>query len=223
MLADKLSTNLWRLSASYLPIPFLLTRIPLLSKYFCHQVVWHPHSSTLLWREIGEESCTGETCYMKPLNRACYYRAPLHHVKILSRAFPGDLDYQDRCSDTPLHSTLYRSPGSFQFVKAILEAKADPNVCTQSNTSPLLNAVYFSYAKTIRVLIEHGANPNLADMEGFTPLMEACKQGYLCTVKMLLAHNANVFAMNSSGKTAIDLAREHWNYKIVGLLEQHTS
>ncbi len=69
------------------------------------------------------------------------------------------------------------------------------------------------------ILLTSGADANARDRNGITPLMEAADAGEAETVGMLLDYGANPGARDSSGRSAMSIARENGFDDIEQLLE----
>ena len=71
---------------------------------------------------------------------------------------------------------------------------------------PLHNSCSFGHVEVVRLLLKHGADPNIKDNWQFTPLMEAAIKGKVEVCIVLLQNGADPYAVNSEGKTALDLS-----------------
>jgi ankyrin repeat protein len=60
---------------------------------------------------------------------------------------------------------------------------------------------------------------NAADSNGRTPLMYAARYNQPTAVRLLLEHGANVKALDKSGMTALDLAKQFNSKEVIGLLQ----
>ena len=69
------------------------------------------------------------------------------------------------------------------------------------------------------LLLEHGADLNLKDNEGNTALFHAVMSINVKTIQLLLQSGAKIGDVNSSGRTALDLAKRDNPKKTVNLLE----
>lgn len=121
-----------------------------------------------------------------------------------------------------------------EIIKRLLAAGADPNRRTLSRT-PLSLAAWAGDIEVVRILLDAGANPageswspysNLPQPKGGlafynNAIHEATLKGHAEVVKLLCERGADVLAHDHEGKTALQLAREHDQVKIAGILEQH--
>ena len=74
----------------------------------------------------------------------------------------------------------------------------------------------------VRWLLENGADPNILDEKKRSPLHSAAiRNTYVAVVKMLLDHGAKTEAVDSDGKTALELAKEKNRQKVIGVLQSH--
>jgi uncharacterized protein len=140
--------------------------------------------------------------------------------------------------------------GVLDFIKALLDRGADPNVRIQADTeihqgmtaawlkeagaTPLLRAALCGDLIVVRLLLEHKADPLIPTFDHTTPLMAASGVGWadgmlreysedqsLEVVKMLLSLGSDVNAVNDHGITALHGAGFKGANKVVQLLVDH--
>jgi ankyrin repeat protein len=87
-----------------------------------------------------------------------------------------------------------------------------------SRQTALAIAAVGGRVQSLRTLLELGADPNLSDNIGMTPLMYAVEVGNEGAVSALVHAGANVAAVNDAGKSAMSLARERNQEKMLPLL-----
>ena len=90
---------------------------------------------------------------------------------------------------------------------ALLDARADLNLCTREITPPLFNAIFFGNYEFTKMLLNHGANVNLQDHCGTTPLhcaIRAIAGNKEQIIQLLLDNGADLKIKNSLGKTPSD-------------------
>ena len=137
--------------------------------------------------------------------------------------------------------------GSLDFIKALLDHQADPNVRIKEDTevhqamtavwlkeagaTPLLRAALCGDLTTVRVLLDHGADPLIPTFDHTTPLQVAAGVGWadgliheysedqtVELVKLLLDKGSDVKAANDHGITALHGAAYKGANKVVQLL-----
>jgi uncharacterized protein len=96
--------------------------------------------------------------------------------------------------------------GSFDCVKALVDAKADVNMTSGDGSSPLLVAVLNGRYDLAKYLIGKGANVSLANQKGWTPLYLAVKHRTIETGTMPVPPNVDQ-ALDFI-KTILDLGAE---------------
>jgi len=99
-------------------------------------------------------------------------------------------------------------PDPSEIVKALLDKGADPNVSDYDRTFPLLEAVRYQYAASVRLLLQHHANPNQTWVHGITPLHTAVSSKDVPMVKALLAAGADPKSQSAFDNPAHPLAAE---------------
>lgn len=93
------------------------------------------------------------------------------------------------------------------------------------STTPLLLALdHVTCSKVfpriwVRYLVWSGADVNLPNAGGYTPLMMAAGQSDIAAASLLLSLGASVDPHDQSGKSALDIARELDDERLVALLE----
>ncbi len=84
-------------------------------------------------------------------------------------------------------------------------------------TSLYLSSMNGNY-ETSLILLMNGADPNIATDEKITPLMTVSKNGDILMAKMLIGYSANIYTENMDGETALDIANNNENMRVVNLL-----
>ena len=90
---------------------------------------------------------------------------------------------------------------------ALLDARADLNLCTREITPPLFNAIFFGNYEFTKMLLDHGANVNLQDHCGTTPLhcaVKAIAGNKEQIIKLLLENGADLKIKDNLGKAPTD-------------------
>jgi len=102
----------------------------------------------------------------------------------------GNINQQDEHGWTILHLSVAK--GEEEMVNNFLEANADPNICSNGKTSPLMTAFNKGHYKIFERLIQKGANVNHRDQEDWSVLSLACIIGNEEIVDILLNANADL-------------------------------
>ena len=105
-------------------------------------------------------------------------------------------------------------------IKALVEAGADPNIATESGTTPLMMASGAGtdvqrarepeeravVVQTARFLVDHGADVNKAGQFGWTALHAAAYQGMNDEIEYLVSKGANIDQKDEFGQTALSIS-----------------
>ena len=115
---------------------------------------------------------------------------------------------------------------SFECIKLLLEAGAEPDVFFETNGStPLQRSSIRNHNDVVKILLKYGSNPNIPNMVGLTALdhaVHACNLNESAElVETLVAHGANVNHQDASGLTALHRAVMFDNIHLVRLLLEH--
>jgi ankyrin repeat protein len=119
---------------------------------------------------------------------------------------------------TPL--LLAAEVNNLDAIKALVEAGADPNIATESGTTPLMMASgagtdvqrarepeeRVMVVPTARFLVEHGADVNKAGQFGWTALHAAAYQGMNDEIEYLVSKGANIDQKDEFGQTALSIS-----------------
>jgi ankyrin repeat protein len=98
---------------------------------------------------------------------------------------------QNEEGETSLHLAV--TGEHVEFVAALLQAGADPNISSKSGSTPLLYAARSSASSMVELLVDHGALVNMQSaVGGWIALHEACRYGRRQTVKLLLSRGSVV-------------------------------
>lgn len=144
-------------------------------------------------------------------------RAGQTNVDEISNLLKAGLDTEDRYGRTPL--TLAVECRYTDLVKALVEAGADVNL-----NQPLITAIGSNddsvpNAELVILLINAGADVDRAKKQNLkTALMQAVIFGDANIVEMLIDYGADVNKKNSSGETALSIAKNRHNEGIVEML-----
>lgn len=154
----QLPTQLWMLSVSVLPIPIIISNVTKLSRFFSQQIVWHPHSVALLWRELGSAlnddafpfKSAHNTYRMSAILKACFDGAPSWQIQVL---IDGGSDvHRDFRGSTPLYLACVR--GKDDVVTTLLQAKACPLTANWHGITPLMAACIYGRNTVIATLLK---------------------------------------------------------------------
>jgi ankyrin repeat protein len=211
------ATVMWQLTMTYLEVNDVLPHVPRVCKYFNEEVVWHKWSGPLLFKEMDiDDKRSNRTNSLTLLMKACAVLAPLSHVTTLISG-GANINADDGNDRTPLNFASMR--GHLAIVRALLEAKADPNPVGMIITSwsPLMFASANGHSDVVLELINNGANINKADNEGMTPLMAAVTWNHPNVISIFLKAGANRNIRNYRGQNVLDLARNHRNKTLLSL------
>lgn len=110
--------------------------------------------------------------------------------------------------------------GNPKVASLLLQKGANPNLQDKHGISPAHDAARTGFLDTLQVLVEHGASVNLADNNGALPLHLAIREGHRDMVEFL-APLSDLKHVNTSGQTAIDVARASRVPDMVDLLFAH--
>ncbi|CAH0028115.1 unnamed protein product [Clonostachys rhizophaga] len=106
---------------------------------------------------------------------------------------------------TPLHNAAGTNK-ELEFVRQLLEKRADPNVKANNGTQPMFYAAFTNYLPKLRLLHEYGASIESRDDDGSTPLHAAAQEGHHPIVQWLLENGADVSASDEKRRTALHIA-----------------
>lgn len=81
--------------------------------------------------------------------------------------------------------------GHNETARILLSFGADPNLCENSNVTPLYIACQNGHDDIVDNLLNHGADVNSHNNE-FSPIFTACQNGHYSIVQILLSKGADV-------------------------------
>ena len=149
------------------------------------------------------------------------------HVAIVQRLLAvmpvGRLDVRNIYGETALLKAF--TSGHIDIARILLQAGADPSICSNNGTTALHCAVRLCREDIVTMFLTNQRMTNAivlnlpaALME--TPLMLACRYGFAGIVRRLLNAGADAeLARNIFGKTTMQIARESGNAEIIRLIE----
>jgi ankyrin repeat protein len=103
-------------------------------------------------------------------------------------------------------------------MRLLLEYKADPNIASADNTTPLMVAAGVGWSdgqshgsqeqapEAIQICLDHGADINAVNNDGYTALHGASFRGANNVVEMLVAKGARMDIKNKDGRMPINMA-----------------
>uniref|UniRef100_A0A8D8XNC7 Protein fem-1 homolog CG6966 n=1 Tax=Cacopsylla melanoneura TaxID=428564 RepID=A0A8D8XNC7_9HEMI len=111
--------------------------------------------------------------------------------------------------------------GHLDIVRFLVEAGAQVNSKTRTNSTPLRAACFDGHFGVVKYLVEHGADFEVSNRHGHTCLMIACYKGHYKIVKYLLSLKADMNRKSSKGNTALHDCAEAGSIEILKLLLSH--
>nr|XP_030124660.3 ankyrin repeat and EF-hand domain-containing protein 1 isoform X2 [Taeniopygia guttata] len=144
---------------------------------------------------------------------AAHFAAKGGFLEILTiiSGYGADLKLIAMNGNTPLH---YAAEGGFTDC-----CRADVNATDNFLWTPLHHACYNGHLDITEVLVKAGAAVNAPAIGDATPLMRAIEACRLDMVYFLITAGADVQAINSNGKSVLDLAQVFEDATIIELLE----
>ncbi|OUC44461.1 ankyrin repeat protein [Trichinella nativa] len=129
------------------------------------------------------------------------------HLNLIEFLAPLVNDIND--GDEVRALTIACSAGRLDVVQYLLDCKADPNIRSCLNTTPLHYAASKGHANIVKLLLEHNADVNAQDKWGGTPLHRVASKGGPVIIRLLLEDkNCQVNLQDSEGNTPLHLACE---------------
>jgi ankyrin repeat protein len=108
--------------------------------------------------------------------------------------------------------------GRLDFVKLLLDHKADPNVAGRDGSTALMLAAENNQPEILKLLIGRGADPNRQDNNGWTAVLKAAYQGNAKCIEVLASHTkleldrallvATLMEKKEAAKTLLDNGAE---------------
>ncbi len=112
--------------------------------------------------------------------------------------------------------------------KMLLDKGANVHTKDTMGNTAVINAVgiatilsTFRAFETSKILIEYGANVNDIGYDSMNVLQFAVEMGEYDIVELLLENGANVKHKDKKGRTALSMAKEGYNSKMIYLLEKY--
>ncbi|XP_034044801.1 cyclin-dependent kinase 4 inhibitor D [Thalassophryne amazonica] len=110
--------------------------------------------------------------------------------------------------------------GSPKIATLLLQNGADANIQDKHGIAPVHDAARTGFLDTLQVLVEFGASVNLPDHRGALPIHIAIREGH-CNIVEFLAPRSDLKHANTSGQTAVDVARASCVPGMIDLLFAH--
>jgi len=165
----------------------------------------------------------GKTALIKALGMGDFEAAKylIDQGADLNHVVPGD-------GGSPLlYATCMK--GSVEIVKTLVENGADINIKTAILGTALCGAALTGDVEVVKYLLSNKASVDLSDGAGFTPFLNCARSDKkigagsederLAVMKLLVAAGADITRRNVAKKSALDLAKEGGQRKLVSYLE----
>jgi len=197
-LYKKLPTQLWQLSTSFLPIPYIVSHVPRVSKFFDMEIVWNANtSSALMWQEMPTNNFydldfskryVDHEDKVTLLALACSMGAPVHHVRILLQTAPDSIHVLDHDGQ---FSPLWHADCREDIVDLLLKSNADPSLMYNGDTLIFRACMNRCYEVAELLLNAYDANVNCDCRGGITALQISFDEGRRHDIaRLLLRHGA---------------------------------
>jgi ankyrin repeat protein len=128
----------------------------------------------------------------------------------------SDINFQNNYGNTCLMRTC--SKGSLNIIKLLVENKANINIKNLFNRTALNFAITLKNTEVVEYLIKNGANINHICNTGNSILIEAVQHGLYEIVYLLLDNDVDTDIINKEQKTALDIAYENNDLRIIPVL-----
>jgi ankyrin repeat protein len=139
-------------------------------------------------------------------------------VELLLEQKSIEVNYTNPEGSTAFHLACSKSDVSL--VRLFLEKGADVTLANKSGSQPLHAACQNSNAAVVELLLAtKKVDVNTFTKDGLTPLHIACGFRNAAVVNLLLQNNADIFSQDRNKQTALMLAKQINNQKIVTILE----
>jgi ankyrin repeat protein len=145
----------------------------------------------------------------------------------------NDVSWVDYTGQTPFLRAAFS--GDTTVMRLLLDYGADPNLATNSGTTPLMAAsgvgwvVQQTYTESmpslleaIRICLEHKADVNAVNSMGLTALLGAANKGADDIIRLLVAHGARLDAVDKQGRDAYRWAGGVFLAAVGAELKPHT-
>lgn len=106
---------------------------------------------------------------------------------------------------------LFKALASVELVDVLLKAGANLNARRANAWTPLHDAALHNLAETVSSLLKQGAEPNTPEVDERTPLHIAADQLAMESMQVLLAHKANPNALDKQGRSPLDYLKRYAN------------
>jgi hypothetical protein len=172
----------------------------------------------LVGMSIAVALCTTSSSVAGNIHQAAR-KGDLERVKSLLSLDAKQLNAQDQLGDTPL--SLSAAYARWDLLRYLLEAGADVNVITRTNSTSVHCACYHDRADMVELLLQKGGAPCLQvkDVFGeYTPMLRAVQRGNRNVVSFLLERGVSPDEATKEGWNALHLAAKCGHRHLYGLL-----
>lgn len=114
---------------------------------------------------------------------------------------------------------VFAATTNVELAKLLLDRGAEVNASSPHGTA-LTRAAGSNRIDMVKVLLDRGADPNVKTASGWTPLMVASRGDFAEVAKSLLEREADPFLTNDQRETALLLARQKGNAKVIEIIEE---
>ena len=112
--------------------------------------------------------------------------------------------------------------GHVDAVEYLIKAGAPVNSSSRNSlkAAPIQSAVAAGHERVVQILLQFGADPNVREQNDYAPLHTAAQNRDAEMVRTLLYGGADLTFQGDDGKTALDIAMDAGDEKVISILKE---